>query len=452
MFTLESYFKEIVKANSRILKEADTIRIKKKDLADPICNQTKKHYFQSSSQIKQLSDFIKDKEIPFIESIEEEIIKLIKKKKRIIKLIKKQNKTQLLADVEWLWQFFKEISKEIQQILTHVAKERRYLDKNEFKDFLNEYNIEQRTYARIDGIIEKYHGVGNDIYKKTGDKVILKLLKMTGTTFKKATAIVMLALLINFTPSFVNPPAYAFDIYGAIAQVLGFKSPIRELVEKTVNETMKKLAPSINKYSSELGIDARIVGGVIYVEMFRNLTTPKGFIETKLEGNWFTRELLSLKGATFGIGQMACMEMGGCRRHFKSPKSPFYMGKKFENYITQEDFIKANEGTPYVTESGVNGYKYTNPDAQIKFVAAMIAQIQSHWKNAGYDISSKPEILGTLYNLGFEKSKPKAHPKSGGTENYIFGENMRFGDAVKAWHDSALNQEIKGYKIHENLK
>ncbi len=261
----------------------------------------------------------------------------------------------------------------------------------------------------------------------------IKICEINGYTSEKGN--------LEQCPIFNPQVKTAKGPFGWLAKLMGFKEPFQKEAEKSVNEQLKKLAPSINKYSKELGVDPRIVGGVIYVEDFRSLTTPKGFIEGKLEGRWITRMLLEMKGATIGVGQMSREEMWRIIKNFNDANSKFYMGKNFENYVTEKDFENSEKGIEYV-KNGIHGYVFTDPDVQVKFVASMIAQFQAQWKNEGYDISDKPEILGTLYNIGFKNSNPKKDPQSGGSMNFIFGKQMNFGDATKAWHDSNLNPEI----------
>ena len=442
MFTLQSYLKKAQEETARILNEADMIRAEKIKLAAPVYDKAKKSFFQNPEQVKQLIDFIQNKEILFVEIVKDGLKNLIKNEHRFITLLKQHSKQDLIVDVEWYWRFFRKVKPHTINILSRIKKEKGALNNNNFIRFAHFHDLEQEAYSKIDKLTSNYQRVGVDVYDKTKDKVIGNLIQSKGTTFRRVASIVNIILIISFTTPLATQPAYAFDIYRGVAKLMGFKKPVREAVEKTVNESMDELAPSINKYSNELGVDARIVAGVIYVEMFRNLTTEKGFIEQKLESRHVTRTLLKIKGHTVGIGQIHMQVMERCIENFNNPNSPFYMGKEFENYVTWKDFDKAEEAKNYVDELGIHHSEYTNPDAQIKFVAAMIAQLQTQWKNAGYDISDKPEILGTLYNLGFDKSNPKANPRSGGSINFIFGKEMRFGDAVKAWCDSGLNARI----------
>jgi hypothetical protein len=41
----------------------------------------------------------------------------------------------------------------------------------------------------------------------------------------------------------------------------------------------------------------------------------------------------------------------------------------------------------------------------------MLWILRSHWRYAGHPIDDRPEILATLYNLGYERSEPKPDPR-----------------------------------------
>ena len=67
-------------------------------------------------------------------------------------------------------------------------------------------------------------------------------------------------------------------------------------------------------------------------------------------------------------------------------------------------------------------------------------EIQAQWSRAGYNIDDRPEILATLYNLGFYYSIPKADPKVGGTVINIDGMDYTFGDiAYEFYYSSELS-------------
>jgi hypothetical protein len=60
----------------------------------------------------------------------------------------------------------------------------------------------------------------------------------------------------------------------------------------------------------------------------------------------------------------------------------------------------------------------------------------NQWKQAGFDISKKPDILATLYNIGFVGSKPNANPQSGGAAIRIGNKTYSFGSLALEFYNS----------------
>jgi hypothetical protein len=61
----------------------------------------------------------------------------------------------------------------------------------------------------------------------------------------------------------------------------------------------------------------------------------------------------------------------------------------------------------------------------LRLAALMIRVLQFQWREAGYPIYDRPDILATLYNIGYERSYPHAEPKAND-----------FGRRVAAFMDS----------------
>jgi len=61
------------------------------------------------------------------------------------------------------------------------------------------------------------------------------------------------------------------------------------------------------------------------------------------------------------------------------------------------------------------------------YTALLMRQFQAHWERAGFTLSNRPEVLGTLFNLGYQKSKPKTNPQVGGSTFKIGDRAYTFG-------------------------
>jgi hypothetical protein len=65
------------------------------------------------------------------------------------------------------------------------------------------------------------------------------------------------------------------------------------------------------------------------------------------------------------------------------------------------------------------------------------------WKRAGYDVSARPDVLVTLFNLGFAASAPKADPQVAGAPITIGGQRYSFGDlGATFYHSDELSSEF----------
>jgi hypothetical protein len=76
------------------------------------------------------------------------------------------------------------------------------------------------------------------------------------------------------------------------------------------------------------------------------------------------------------------------------------------------------------------------------YAGLFLKQIITQWNNAGFDISNSPDILATLYNLGFSKSQPHANPQSGGALITVSGTNYSFGSLAAVFYYSTELSDV----------
>ena len=70
------------------------------------------------------------------------------------------------------------------------------------------------------------------------------------------------------------------------------------------------------------------------------------------------------------------------------------------------------------------------------YAGLYIKQMMNQWKVAGFDIAKKPEVVSTLYNIGFSHSVPKNDPKSGGAKIEIGDYVYSFGSLGAEFYNS----------------
>lgn len=88
--------------------------------------------------------------------------------------------------------------------------------------------------------------------------------------------------------------------------------------------------------------------------------------------------------------------------------------------------IEKNEGITVSNQERLSRLTEGNYYSYL-YAGYFMKHIKNQWQKAGFDISQKPDILATLYNIGFEHSIPKADPQVGGAAIEINGQTYSFG-------------------------
>jgi hypothetical protein len=126
-------------------------------------------------------------------------------------------------------------------------------------------------------------------------------------------------------------------------------------------------------------------------------------------------------------------------------KSPFYAGDYFQNCIN------VNDSFPEVINDTIESHKLKTIQRLIKggdhyysylYTAFLIRQFEAHWQHDGFSLAFRPEIIGTLYNLGYQKSKPSAHPKVGGSNFMVANRMYTFGGLCYEFYYSGELQHL----------
>jgi len=182
-------------------------------------------------------------------------------------------------------------------------------------------------------------------------------------------------------------------------------------------ESILKDKDVLKKVELETGIKSRVLVSQLMAEQMRLFYSDRPWFKKAIEPLKVLGSMTQFSWGIFGVKPETAAEI---ENNLKDEKSPFYLGADYQKLL---DF--KTENVQQERFSRITDYK--DHYYSCLYAALYNKQIISQWKNSGFDISSRPEILATLFNIGFAHSKPGADPQVGGSELQIDGEDYSFG-------------------------
>lgn len=189
-----------------------------------------------------------------------------------------------------------------------------------------------------------------------------------------------------------------------------------------LRDAIKKDAALINKIAAQTGVPARLIVAPLVSEQLRLYNDQREIFK-----EFFSKFRVLGDQSQYSWGVMGIKPATAERveEHLTATSSPFYLGPSFESMLafsstTINDADKGQERLYRLINERDHTYAYL-------YGALFIKQVIAQWNTAGFDISKRPEIITTLYNIGFDHSAPKANPQAGGSTITINGVPYSFG-------------------------
>jgi hypothetical protein len=126
-------------------------------------------------------------------------------------------------------------------------------------------------------------------------------------------------------------------------------------------------------------------------------------------------------------------------KNLKDSTSVFYPGKPYEKLLDFQTPNISQERFKRLTSYHDHFYSYL-------YAALNVKQLKLQWERSGFPIADRPEILATLYNIGFEASVPKENPAVGGSGINIKGMMYSFGSVAYEFYYSGELFELFPFK------
>lgn len=165
------------------------------------------------------------------------------------------------------------------------------------------------------------------------------------------------------------------------------------------------------------GVEPRLIVGCLIGEQIRLFNSKREMFKKYLG----PVKVLSVQSQfSYGVNGIKDFTAEAVEQHLQDPTSEYYMGPAYEHLL---DF----ETDDHVTERYNRLVDYRNHLYSYIYTGCILHQTMLQWRRAGYDISDRPDILFTLFNVGFSQSEPKANPVAGGSHIKVGERDYTFG-------------------------
>jgi hypothetical protein len=199
---------------------------------------------------------------------------------------------------------------------------------------------------------------------------------------------------------------------------------------------VSKDKPLIDSVANLTGVEPRLIVAVLVGEQIRLFNSDREAYK-----KWIgPLKILSVE-TTFSLG-VTGIKVPTARmieKNLKDRESVFYLGEKYEHLLDFETNSVEDERFKRLTSYKNHFYSYL-------YAALNIKQMKMQWERAGFPISDRPEILATLFNIGFEVSIPKADPVVGGSSLMVHKQPYTFGAIAYEYYYSGELYDLFPFK------
>ena len=207
----------------------------------------------------------------------------------------------------------------------------------------------------------------------------------------------------------------------------GCKPPLSQTAPCDWTETVQwevvkgglgKDAAIINRVAEETGVDARMIAASVIPEQTRFFTDNRESFKRYFEP---LKLLVTLSKFSLGVSGIKQETGAAIEKYANATSSPFYPGPSYAPLIAYQDGVDGNQELfNRLTNEKDHYYSYL-------YTAIYLKEIETQWQNAGYAVSKRPDVLVTLFNLGFNASEPKENPQVAGARITVGGQGYSFG-------------------------
>ena len=184
-----------------------------------------------------------------------------------------------------------------------------------------------------------------------------------------------------------------------------------------LKEAILRDSALINEAGRLTGVEPRMIVGCLIGEQIRLFNSKREMFKKYLG----PVKVLSVQSQfSYGVNGIKDFTAEAVEQHLQDPSSEFYMGKAYEHLLDFETDDHATERYNRLVDYRNHLYSYI-------YTGCILHQTLLQWRRAGYDISDRPDVLFTLFNVGFSQSVPKPDPVPGGSHIEVGDRMYTFG-------------------------
>lgn len=299
-----------------------------------------------------------------------------------------------------------------------VDKNSRYLEavhtkyeKNQNQDSLTSLYYKYDIINRI-SILNKFHPKNAQqilsVYEQGGDVLeVLRMLDAVDMKMKKNSAYDSLIKEYRKT-------RYLFPKQRTRKNVFEWMNMPEWETFKIAVAKDKKLIDSVEKMT---GVESRLIVSCLVGEQIRLFNSDREAYK-----KWIgPLQILSVE-SQFSLGVTGIKDFTAAKMEatIKDSTSIYYLGKQYEHLLDFQTDDTVQERFDRLTSFRNHYYSYL-------YAAIFIKQMKVQWERKGFPIDKRPEVLATLFNVGYPQSVPKKNPRVGGSSIKIKDKTYTFG-------------------------
>ena len=196
---------------------------------------------------------------------------------------------------------------------------------------------------------------------------------------------------------------------------------------QVIKTAVQKDQGTIDRAAAAASVSPRLIVAQLIIEQLRFFTDDRESFKKFFEPLKILGSQTQFSWGVMGTKEDTAVQI---ENNLKNPALPFYLGSQYAHLLDFQTNDPQEERFARMTDQHDHYYSYL-------YAGLYLREVETQWKSAGYDISARPEIISTLYNIGFANSKPNATPQSGGAAIVLGPETTSFGALAAQFYNSS---------------